>query len=561
MNANDKIILEQIVEQVRNDRAESMTKPEFFELFVSEQVLKDFDLGHDEIESGIVSGGNDGGIDSIYVLVNGDLAREDFESSLYKKNMVQIDIVIMQSKFADSFNESAVEKLSASTDDLFDLSKNLDSMRSVYNQGLRSSIAIFRAVHTELASKFPNLRFRYVYATKGDQPHPNVTRKAELLKGKMKNLFSNAEVQFEFFGASELLALARKERQTAYTLTLAENPISSDGDIGYVALVKLRNFAAFIRDADGKLRRDLFEANVRDYQGSTTVNSEISSSLRTKGREDFWWLNNGVTIVAEAATISAKTLTIDHPQIVNGLQTSHEIYAYFSEANTEGDERNLLVRIIVPKVAESRDRVIKATNSQTTMPPASLRATEKIHRDIEEHLYPYGIFYDRRKNYYKNEGRQISQIVGIPRMAQSVMSILLQRPDDARARPSSLLKKDDDYSRVFSTSTPIPVYKVCASLVMKIDKFMRNDTSLNAQDRNNLLFYVAMRISSMTTMKLSPTANEIGDINVDDINNKVIRDNINAVKTLYDSLGGGDQIAKGSQLVVALKDEIQAKLN
>ena len=234
----------------------------------------------------------------------------------------------------------------------------------------------------------------------------------------------------------------------------------------YVALVKLRDFDAFIRDGAGKLRRNLFEANVRDYQGSTAVNDEIGNSLKAKGREDFWWLNNGVTIVAGKATVSAKTLTLEDPQIVNGLQTSNEIYRYFSDANTAGDERNLLVRVIVPTKPESRDRVIKATNSQTSIPPASLRATDKIHRDIEEHLRPYGLFYDRRKNLHKNDGRPLDKIVSIPLMAQAVMSILLQRPDDARARPSSLLKKDDDYSSVFSTSIPIGVYRVCATCLL-----------------------------------------------------------------------------------------------
>ena len=169
----------------------------------------------------------------------------------------------------------------------------------------------------------------------------------------------------------------------------------------------------------GQLRRNLFESNVRDYQGSTAVNGEISQSLRVNAGEDFWWLNNGITIIAAKATQSGKTLTFEDPQIVNGLQTSTEIFQYFSEADTESDERNVLVRIIVPTKAESRDRVIKATNSQTSIPPASLRATDKIHRDIEEYLRPFGLYYDRRKNYHKNEGRPLEKIVSIPLMAQS----------------------------------------------------------------------------------------------------------------------------------------------
>ena len=110
---------------------------------------------------------------------------------------------------------------------------------------------------------------------------------------------------------------------------------------------------------------------------------------------------------------------------------------------------------MVPTEDESRDRIIKANNRQTPVQAASLRATDKIHRDIEEYFRPRGLFYDRRKNYYKNEGKPRDKIIGIPYLAQAVMAILLRSPDTARARPSSLLKNDDDYVRVFDSSYPI----------------------------------------------------------------------------------------------------------
>ncbi|APR37439.1 AIPR family protein [Paraburkholderia sp. SOS3] len=555
MSSNDKIILEQIIDQQHQERAPSTSKSEFFEIFVAEQVLKDFDLGYDEIESGIVDGSQDGGIDSMYVIVNGELAQEDFDISSLKKGVV-IETVLIQSKLTDGFSETAVEKLTASTEDLFNLAKDLDALKSVFNEGVRASVGNFRRIYSGLASKFPTLRFRYVYATKGADVHPNVVRKTEILGEKLGGLFSHSDFSFDFLGASKLLSLARQEPPSAYSLSLAENPISSAGDVGYVSLVKLRDFDAFIRDEIGRLRRNLFEANVRDYQGSTTVNEEISASLRTTGGEDFWWLNNGVTIIAAKATVSAKTLTLEDPQIVNGLQTSNEIYRYFKEANTLKDERNLLVRVIVPTKPESRDRVIKATNSQTTIPAASLRATDKIHRDIEEHLRPYGLFYDRRKNFYKNEGRSVDQIVSISLMAQAVMSILLQRPDDARARPSSLLKKDEDYAKVFSTAMPIGLYRVAAVIVKRVFSALRARADLDAQGRNNLLFYVSMRVAAVAAGLAEPDPADVASIDTSSIDDVDIAKSVDIVKCMFDALGGDDQVAKGSQLVAKLKEEI-----
>ena len=209
MDSNDKIILEQIIDQEHKERAATSTKSEFFELFVAEQVLKDYDLGYNEIESGIVGGANDGGIDSMYVLVNGELAQEDFDFSTLKKGVV-IDMVVIQAKLTDGFSETVIEKLTTATEDLFNLAKDLGAMKAVFNDGLLSSVANFRRIHAGLVSKYPDLRFRYVYASKGSSPHPNVQRKAKILEGKLKGLFSHADFSFEFLGANELLSQARR---------------------------------------------------------------------------------------------------------------------------------------------------------------------------------------------------------------------------------------------------------------------------------------------------------------------------------------------------------------
>jgi CO/xanthine dehydrogenase FAD-binding subunit len=206
-------------------------------------------------------------------------------------------------------------------------------------------------------------------------------------------------------------------------------------------------------------------------------------------------------------------LTIEDPQIVNGLQTSTEIWNHFRSNNTAEEKRNLLVRVIVPPAAESRDRIIRATNSQTQIPIASLRATEVIHRDIEEYLRPHGWFYDRRKNHYRNEGKPMERIVSIPHLAQAVMAIALQRPNDARARPSSLLKRNEDYDRVFNRTYPIPLYLNCAAMMKRVDQFVKSDAAgLDRKDQTNIRFYVAMDVGATLAGKPAPTPAEVAAI-------------------------------------------------
>lgn len=556
MAKNDQIILEEILKQRQEEIDPRSTPSAFFELFTAEQVLKDYDLSYDEIDSGLVGDGGDGGVDAIYVLVNGELVQEEPDYAHLKKN-ITIDLAIVQAKTKAGFQETPIERFITVSEDILDLSKSPISLGAVYNEALVDAIARFRAVYNQLAAKFPAFRVRYYYASKGESPTLPVTRKVDKLESVVKRHFPDAQFEFTFLGASELLALARRTPQTTYTLPLAENPISSAGQVGFVCLVHLRDYFSFISDESGSLRRKLFEANVRDYQGRTTVNDDIQGSLREPYQEDFWWLNNGITVIASKASQSGKTLTIEDPQIVNGLQTSTEVFNYCKKANTESDNRKILVRVIVPSEAESRDRIIKATNSQTAVQQASLRATDKVHRDIEEYFRPRGLYYDRRKNYYKNEGRPRDKIIGIPHLAQSVMAVLLHRPDTARARPSSLLKRDEDYSKVYSESHPIEMYYTCAEVMRRVEGHLRQPTvGLTAKDRNNLRFYVAMHAAARVCAKQSLTPSDLVALDLSKLDDEVLKESTEVVLAAYRSLGGTDQVAKSTQLVDAIKDEM-----
>ena len=551
MTTNSQIILDGVLKQRQSEMDPDADPSTFFEFFTAQQILKDFDLSYDEIESGLIGGGGDGGVDSIYLLVNGDLVQEDSDYSHLRKDIV-IDLVVIQSKTHAGFQETPVERFITVSNDLFDLSKGT-THPSVYNKQLLGAIDRFQSLYRDLTPWFPTFNVSFHYASKGVAANDNVKHKVEMLKDVVLSRIPNARFDFQFLGASELYDLAGRQPHTTFNLPLAENPISSDDQVGFVCLVRLRNFFDFITDETGSLQRQLFDANVRDYQGRTQVNDEIQASLQVVGSEDFWWLNNGVSILATQASLGGKTLTIKDPQIVNGLQTSTEVYNYCKTADMGDEGRKILVRVMVPNEDESRDRIIKATNSQTVVPPSSLRATDRIHRDIEEHLHQKGLFYDRRKNYYKNEGKPRDKIVGIPYLAQAVMAIVLQQPDQARARPSSLLKNNDDYGRVFSSSYPIELYYVCAEAMRRVESILKLPSlGVPTEDRNNLRFYVAMCAVSGVYNSPKPTPKTISGFDVASLDEAAVQHSLNFVLPKYVSLGGNDQVSKGPQLLKAI---------
>jgi hypothetical protein len=124
-------------------------------------------------------------------------------------------------------------------------------------------------------------------------------------------------------GDKELLS--RYNERPSYTLRLDYQESATSGN-SHVALVRLEDYYKLIVDESNHLRRHLFEWNVRDYQGNVEVNKGIRSSLTSADSPEFWWLNNGVTILCSGATSAGKSYSLSDMQIVNGLQTSHEIF-------------------------------------------------------------------------------------------------------------------------------------------------------------------------------------------------------------------------------------------
>jgi len=563
MATNQQIILDTILKQQRTEIASSVSENDYFNIFVTEQVLKNYELSYDEVEEGIVDNGGDGGIDSIYTFVNSELIQRDSPLIEGKRNSL-IEVFIIQSKNTSGFRESAIEKCTSSAIDLFDFSKEIETLRPVYNAELLTNVEVFRKQYLHLASKFPVLKFQYFYASKGVEVHQNVQRKVTNLVDAIKRHFDKSDVFFTFLTAEKLIELSRKEQIKAKDILLSDNPISTQ-DGGYIAIAPLKNYFEFITSQEtGELIKYFFDANIRDYQGSVEVNNAIKKTLmQTAYTEDFWWLNNGITITATNASLASKRLHIEDPQIVNGLQTSYEIFNYFSTNKVETETRNILIRVVKTNDEKNRLNVIKSTNSQTNIPPSSLRSTDPIHRDIEDYLLAKLYYYDRRKNYYKNQGKPSTKIISIPYLAQIVMGVLIQKPDYARARPSTLISNNADYELIFNKKMPIDLYYNCIFLHKRVEETLKTFCTprLSRVQIGDIKFHVSMYVCGRATKTLKPTINQIELIDHTTISDEVIKEAIEHVFVVYDALGGTNAVAKGKEFVTEALEQLKTNIN
>ena len=548
MSEADRVYLRNILDQERAKLYSELSESEHFEVFASEQVLKRFALDSEEIQSGITGGPMDGGVDSAYLFVDRKLIRDDIEDyKSFRKRAVSIELVIIQSKRETGYAEEAVNKLRATTDDLLDLSKEIDGLTSTYDSKLIEIARRFREAFKALMTYVPTLSIHYHYVTLADRVDPKVQRKADQLKERVKELYSIATPGFSFVGVKELLELYNRAPSKTLTLKASKTLSSSKYGTAYVCLVPLHEFFDFITD-DGEVRQDIFESNVRDYQGDVRVNKEIQETLAERAEQEFWWLNNGITVISSRVNAAADILTVEDPEVVNGLQTSREVYNYFRNHANGSDQRNILVRIIEIRDSKIRDNIIRATNSQSEIPAESLHATEEVHRRIETFFNSYGLNYERRKGYYRNRGIPSSKTVSIKYLAQAVTAILLQRPNEARARIGSYL--ENNYNKVFNDDYPPELYVKCAMLMKRVDAAIKaTSPSLDRGRQSDIRFYVAMFAACIASKSCVPNQKAISDIDVSSITAATLNECIESVLSDYEALGATDKVAKGPDLL------------
>lgn len=561
LTTNSQRILYELFLQEYQDNPSYTDETAFFERFASEQIMKVHDLSDEEVESCILGGGNDGGCDSIYTLLNGDLMTEDIVHDLSTNKDASIDFIIIQAKRESSFGEDTIMKWKTTSENLMEIGVDDTGFVNRYNEDLRSSFSLFRNLYIKLLRKTPKLNIHFYYATFATEVHPNVQAQADELKTKILELFPSPKttVTIDFWGADKVLSAAQAQPEQKIQISLTEPPINIGNHHDYITLVNLGKYYRFITDEQGDLRKYIFEANVRDYQGHNAVNQDIQTTLETTMVEDFWWLNNGITILTnEVIPVTTKELILTEPEVVNGLQTSNEIFNYFhSNPDKINDEsRNILVRIIVPESEESRDRIILATNNQTNIPRSSLRANDPIHRQIELFFKGRGLYYDRRKNYYKNQGKKSSEIVSVSFLAQCMISLILQKPNNARARPSTVIAQDETYEKLYIDNQDLDVFFNAALLGKKVEHCLKQSNMFTQAQKNDILFYVLLYAVAKKLGTTDITPKLLKEIDLTYFTNDNILMVATQVLTAYNTLGGDGKVAKGSKLVEKVKQEV-----
>ena len=549
---NNQLLIKEIVNQEFQDSGSFKDISSFFEFFSASQALKEKNLSNDEIINGIVGGGNDGGCDSVFLFLNNELITADQVDGISCPKNSVINFTVIQSKYTSGFGEDAIMKWKSTVSNLLDMNKTPDDYKERYDENVIDAFQIFKDVLTKVIRYQIKIEFNFIYITFGIEVHINVQSQANEFKETLNALYPSSNVNVLFITADKLMEYYNCDTEVNQIITFDEAPIAKGKNSEFISLVRLSEYYKFIIDDANELRNSFFESNVRDYQGNNQVNSCIAESLISNEKEDFWWLNNGVTVLAEKVVpITQKELQITNPEIVNGLQTSTEIFNYFHSniENLQDDSRSVLVRIIVPESEELRDKIIFATNNQTNIPKSSLRVTDTIHYQIELYFKNRGLFYDRRKNYYKNRKKKACDIIGVNFLAQCMITLFLKKPDFARARPSTLLTDDEKYSYLYEKNNDLEVFYKTARIGKRVQIYLSKKQGLSSAEKNDILYYLLYYVVAKTIANTEIDFSDIKSLDIDSISDFYLDEAIETVVKKYKELGGNGRVAKSSNFI------------
>jgi len=538
-NINNTIILEGCIEDFKKENEINFNDDEVFEIFSTTQITKGHELSYEDISQGVIDNHKDGGIDIFLILVNDkNISSEDQLKEFNILYDTRINVYIIQAKNGKSFKESILNQLITNIPFLFDLELDQEELFKRFNPNLVEKLLIFREVWHKAIRKGSKIKIEFSYTCKANENQINTSFDSKIgqLINCTKRIIHGSEIIYKNYSANELLILYQKSISKELDLEFKENPMAviyKNNQIGYIGTVQLFNFSRFIVDEEGNLRENIFESNIRHFQGNVDVNQQIQQTVVNDFDRDFWWLNNGITIIASQVRPFGKKLILNEVQIVNGLQTSFIIAKYYKKV--KNDDRSVLVKVIDNKDKDTVDKIISATNRQNAVSPILLKATDEVQRKIELFFLNKGYYYDRRKNYYKNQGKPSSKIFSIQFTAQSIHSIKNFDPSSARAIPTTIIKRDKTYKKIFNRNTNFNVFLNCCIIVRKTIEFIR--TTLNPEDKSlirNYTYHLARIVTSLITSKASYSENDLNLFDLSKLNINIFNKSLHLLGSLIE---------------------------
>lgn len=485
----NKIISGYLNEDFKKDFGiEEVKEDVLFEMFANYCIIsrihpEAFSTDFEKIENLNVGGGDDTGIDGLGIIVNEHLVssiEEIIDLKNYRRKL-DVQFIFIQAKTSPKFEAEKIGTFIFGVKDFFreqpsiKFSENIKVFRELKDYIYKNSLDI---------EVKPTCQMYYVTTGKWTDD-VNVLGRANSEKTDLERLGIFSRVDFIPVDADNLGDIYREiknkvKRQIVFEKR-ASLPVIKGVREAYIGVLPISEYINLIKGTDGKIQKNLFYDNVRDFLGKNQVNDEIANTLRKKEEQDkFAILNNGVTIVAKSITPIGDVFTISDFQIVNGCQTSHVLFNH-KDLLIES-KASIPIKLIVTEDHEVANQITKATNRQTEVKVEAFASLEPYHRKLEEHFNSYPkesrIYYARRSNQYDNVVPMIpkERIITLAAQINSFTAIFLNEPHSTHRYYGELLKAYED--KLFQEQHNLDMYYVSSLTLQIVEKLFKKRPSI-----------------------------------------------------------------------------------
>ena len=371
------------------------------------------DLEEDDAFDCLTEGGGDFGVDAMHISEEYD---GEFIVSLFQakyKNKLAGD---------SNFPQEGIESLINAIQYLFNPAAKLEHI----NQRLLAKVEEARSL----------IRDGYIPQVRALACNNGLNWNASAQEAIDRTGFGD-QVTWEHVNHERLVQILQASKPVKDSLQLSGKAIVEDMEFSRVLVgrISVTEIAALIERHGERL----LERNIRRYLGlqGNRVNEGIRNTLTGDEKNNFYFYNNGITLICESFSYNALQdgnyqVRVENLQIINGGQTCLTIFKTLHEPNLlhENAQAYVLLRLYqLPHENKSLvQKITYATNSQNPVDLKDLRANDELQQRLEIDIQQLGFNYRRKRS--DSATRPIDITSGVA--AEAILSVWREKPHQAK---------------------------------------------------------------------------------------------------------------------------------
>ncbi|WP_199768922.1 AIPR family protein [Helicobacter cetorum] len=295
------------------------------------------------------------GIDGVAILVNSQLISEESDlKEIGQNEPIKIKIGFIQSTTQSSFDGKKFGDFIDTVVEFLINKISIEPFSTIYKKLFDDKDGfINRMKETPLVTLFfISGKTSHKISNDDINNQKNKITLREDLKYRCKleniNFFQTEEIKKQYNN------IAKFHKTTLEFEESIQLPEINDIKISLLTTIKFSQLKKLILTPDGNLRQSLFVENIRNYIGDTEVNKSIKKTLEDENKKCYFpFLNNGLVIICdeiERHPTKPKFFTLTFPRIINGCQTTNELFKQYSDKNKNlSDDIMVVIKILATK--------------------------------------------------------------------------------------------------------------------------------------------------------------------------------------------------------------------